>query len=75
LLAVIGILVLIVLYGISRIDQLDDRMSALPNQISADLRDISKTLAESITAAKQQAPQVILMPSPIQPPPAQSPAK
>jgi hypothetical protein len=66
-LAVAGLLVLILLYGISRIDTLNDRVNALPNQISGDLRDIAKTLAESITAAKQQPPQVILM----QPPPVQ----
>jgi hypothetical protein len=62
--------VLIPLYGISRIDSLNDRVNALPNQISGDLRDITKTLAESITAAKQQPPQVILMPSPAQQAPA-----
>jgi hypothetical protein len=69
-LAVAGLLVLIPLYGISRIDSLNDRVNALPNQISGDLRDITKTLAESITAAKQQPPQVILMPSPAQQAPA-----
>jgi hypothetical protein len=78
MLAVVGIVVLILLYGVARIDQLNDRVTALPNQISTDLRDITRTLAESITAAKQQIPQVILMqpPSnPIQPPPDQPPAK
>lgn len=55
-------------YTLQRIDRADDHISALsdkvdalPGLISADLRDITKTLAESITAAKQQPPQVILM--------------
>lgn len=65
-LAVVGLLMLVLLYGISRIDTLNDRVNALPGQISGDLRDITKTLAESITAAKQQTPQVILMPAPVQ---------
>ena len=58
------------IYILTKIDGLTDRMNALPGAISSDLRDITKTLAESITAAKQQPPQVILMPAPVTPPPA-----
>lgn len=49
-------------YTLTRIDSLSDRLNEMPNKISVDLRDIAKTLAESITAAKQQPPQVILIP-------------
>jgi hypothetical protein len=51
-------------YLLGRIDTLSDRVTALPSQINSELRDISKTLAQSITAAKQTPPQVILMPAP-----------
>ena len=51
-------------YELQRLDQLSERVNALPGQISSDLRDITKTLAESITSAKQQPPQVIIMPAP-----------
>jgi hypothetical protein len=63
-LAVVGVVVLILLYAITRIDTVNDRVNALPNQISADLRDIVKMIAETSTAAKQQPPQVILVPEP-----------
>jgi hypothetical protein len=53
-------------YSLQRMDSISDKVSALPLQISADLRDLTKTLAETITAAKQQPPQVILMPAPPQ---------
>jgi hypothetical protein len=51
-------------YMLNRIDALDNRVVELPTKISAELRDISKTLAESIAAAKQQPPQIILMQAP-----------
>jgi hypothetical protein len=51
-----------------RVDRLSDKINELPGKISSELRDITKTLAESITAAKQQPPQVILIPTPQQPP-------
>jgi hypothetical protein len=44
-------------YELQRIDQLNDKVSALPGQISAELRDLTKTLAATITAARQPAPQ------------------
>jgi outer membrane murein-binding lipoprotein Lpp len=56
------------IYGLQRFDQLSDKVSELPAKISSDFRDITKTLAESITAAKQQPPQVIIMPAPQQQP-------
>lgn len=51
-------------YELQRLDSLSDKVSALPGQISSDMRDLTKTLADAITAAKQQPPQVILMPAP-----------
>jgi outer membrane murein-binding lipoprotein Lpp len=55
-------------YELQRIDQLSEKVNELPGKISADLRDLTKTLAQSITAAKQQPPQVILIPTPQQSP-------
>jgi hypothetical protein len=43
---------------------INSRISELPGKINSDLRDITKTLSEAITASKQPAPQVILMPAP-----------
>jgi hypothetical protein len=40
------------------------RISELPGKINSDFRDITKTLSEAITASKQQAPQVVLLPAP-----------
>jgi hypothetical protein len=56
------------IYELQRIDQLSDKVNELPGKISSDLRDITKTLAESINAAKQQPPQIILIPPPQQQP-------
>ena len=74
-LAVGALLATFMVYGFSRTDKvfdetrvLSERLSALPGEISADLRDLTKTLADSITAAKQSPPQVILMPAPEQAP-------
>ena len=47
-----------------RLDKLTERTIELPSKVGAELRDIAKTLADSITAAKQTPPQVILMPAP-----------
>jgi hypothetical protein len=75
LIAVIGVGAIIAafvigfgIYSLQRIDTMNDKIVALPAQINTDLRDITKTLAESITAAKQQQPQIILMPAPAMPP-------
>jgi hypothetical protein len=46
-----------------RVDQVSQRVGDLPGKISSDLRDITQTLATSITAAKQQPPQVIILPA------------
>jgi hypothetical protein len=66
--AIVSLLALVLVgfgvYELQRLDQLSDRVAALPGQIGADLRDISKTLAESITAARAGQPQVILVPAP-----------
>lgn len=51
-------------YSLTRVDQLNDKIVAVPAQVSADMRDLTKTLAATITASKQQAPQVILLPTP-----------
>lgn len=48
----------------SKVSGLQDQVQQLPDKINAGLRDITKTLAESITAAKQTPPQVILMQAP-----------
>jgi hypothetical protein len=41
-----------------RVDKLSDKVNELPEKISSELRDITKTLAEVITAVKQtQQPQ------------------
>ena len=56
-------------YSLQRMDNVQRDVSALPSQISAEMRDITKTLAESITAAKQMPPQVILIPAPQLPQP------
>jgi hypothetical protein len=52
----------------SRVEQVNDRVIELPGKISTELQGITKTLSEGITAAKQQPPQVILIPTPQQPP-------
>jgi outer membrane murein-binding lipoprotein Lpp len=66
---VLTVLVGVSVYGLNRLDQINTRVTELPSKISSDFRDITKTLAEVITAAKQQQPQVILMPAPQQPEP------
>jgi hypothetical protein len=77
LLVAIGIVAAFVIgfgiYGAQRFDSLNEKVNGLPGQISAELRDITKTIAESITATKQQAPQVILLPAPQQQPKSNNP--
>lgn len=55
-------------YNLKRTDDLNEKINLIPTQISKDLRDLTGALANAITASKQQAPQVILLPAP--PPPA-----
>ena len=52
------------IYTLQRIDSVADKVNDLPGKIGSELRDITKTLADGITAAKQTPPQVILMPAP-----------
>jgi hypothetical protein len=51
-------------YTLQKIDTVNEKVGALPGQIQTELLDISKTLAANISAAKQQPPQVILVPTP-----------
>src|ERR1700736_4213995 len=47
---VIGLAASMIVFGIyflQRLDSISDRVNALPSQISAELRDVTKTLAES----------------------------
>lgn len=64
-LAIIAALLFVLM---AKVDQQGDEIVRLPSKVGAELRDITKTLAESITAAKQTPPQVILMPAPQLPP-------
>ena len=68
LLGAIGLVLTVVIgfsvYGLNRLDQLNSRVTELPGKISSDIRDITKTLSEAITASKQAPPQVILLPGP-----------
>jgi hypothetical protein len=59
----------------SRIDRLGDKLDAIPARLNEELRAMraemtaqTSALANAITAAKQEPPQVILIPAP-QPPP------
>jgi hypothetical protein len=61
-------------FAVGRIDRVDDRLTrseqrleALPGQINQNLQSLTATLADAITASKQQVPQVILIPAPKQP--------
>jgi hypothetical protein len=46
----------------TKTEALSNKVEALPNQISNQLRDLTQTLSSAITASKQQPPQIILMP-------------
>ena len=48
----------------SRLSALSEKVDALPGRISGDLTDLTRTLAASITAARQVPPQVLLVPAP-----------
>lgn len=75
---VIGILALVIIGGVSflgvqvtridgRVESLESKVDTLPDKINTNLLNLTKTLSDAITAAKQQPPQVILMPAPSQP--------
>jgi hypothetical protein len=57
LVGIVSIVALIVIgfgvYELQRIDQLGDKVAALPQEINTNLLNLTKTLADSITAAKQ----------------------
>ncbi|HEV7877565.1 hypothetical protein [Bradyrhizobium sp.] len=61
-------------FGMNQLNQLNARVNELPAKVGADIRDLTKTLSEAITASKQQPPQIILMPTP-QIPQASEPSK
>jgi hypothetical protein len=72
---VVGVLAVIIVGGVSflgvqitrsdgRIAALETKVDALPDKINANLQALTQTLANAITAAKQQPPQVILLPAP-----------
>lgn len=54
------------LYLVARVDALGTQVGDLPAKVATELRDINKTLATAITASKQQPPQVIVYPAPLQ---------
>ena len=60
---IIGALVII----LNRQAQLEAKVDDLPGKINANLLNLTNTLSASITASKQQQPQVILMSPPQQP--------
>lgn len=66
----VAIVLVLAVYTQQKVDQVGTEVSALPGKMSFELRDITKTLAQSITAAKQAPPQVIFMQAPAQQPPA-----
>jgi len=76
---VVGILALVVIGGISflgvqithsdgRIASLESKVDALPDKINSNLLNLSKTLSDAITAARQQTPPIIVLPQPAPPP-------
>jgi hypothetical protein len=75
--AMIGIVLAAVVgfgvYGLKRTDDLNDKISGLPTQITRDIRELTNTLSSAITASKQQPPQVILLPAPSAPAPVPQP--
>jgi hypothetical protein len=52
-----AIMIGVAVYTLQRIDQISDRVAELPGKIGTDMRDLTKTLADTITAARQPVPQ------------------
>jgi hypothetical protein len=50
-----------------RIGRVETAVAGVPGEVSSELRDIVQTLSQSITAAKQSPPQILLIPAPIPP--------
>lgn len=75
-----GILVAIVMGGIAFLGvqsvRLDSKVSALPGEISAGLRETNRSFMDALTAARSQSPQVIMLPAPtlLTPPIQEAPA-
>lgn len=77
--SVIGVVAALLLalgtYTLSKLDTLNSRIAELPGKISADFRDINRTLSEAITASK--GPSVVVIPGNVTatgaPPPPQQP--
>lgn len=83
---IVGVLALLVVGGISflgiqvtRIDghsaSLETKVDELPGRIDTNLQNLTRTLADAITAAKQTPPQVILVPAPAPTLPQPAPSK
>jgi outer membrane murein-binding lipoprotein Lpp len=49
----------------NRINTVASDVQALPGKINGDLLNLTRTLADAITAAKQTPPQVLLVPTPL----------
>ena len=48
----------------ARVSALSEKVDGVPDKVSANLRDLTNTLAQTILAAKQAAPQAIVLPAP-----------
>jgi hypothetical protein len=79
---IVGVLAAVIIGGVTflgvqitridnRVANLDSKVDSLPDKINANLLNLTKTLSDAITAAKQQPPQIILMPAPTLPQPQQ----
>lgn len=54
------------LYLVTRVDVLGSQVNEVPGKVATELRELNKTLLQAVTAAKQQPPQVIVYPVPLQ---------
>lgn len=55
----------LLVYSLNKTDRIEDKIDEIPGKVNLSLQQIVSTLSASITAARQQAPQVILVPTPI----------
>lgn len=51
-------------YAVTRMDKLEDKIDDIPGKLANSNRDLITTLSSAITATRQQAPQVLLVPNP-----------
>lgn len=70
--AIVAILLGLAIYTLTKLDQTGDKIDKavertveLPGKIGAELREITRTLADVITASKQAPPQIIVIPAPV----------